>query len=70
VLGPVFFAGVIFARLFRQSVQPDVAFGSNVAGAVVGGLSESLSLLVGFRFLLLVAMGFYALSAWATAERD
>lgn len=70
VLGPMFFAGVIFAQLFRQSRHPDRSFGSNVAGAVVGGLSESLSLLLGFRLLVLVAMSFYALSAWPPAGRD
>ena len=63
-LGPVFFAGVIFARSFEMSANPDMAFGSNIAGAVVGGLSESVSMLVGFRHLLLLAVLFYLLSAW------
>ena len=40
-----------------------MAFGSNIAGAVVGGLSESISMLVGFRYLLLLAVAFYLLSA-------
>src|SRR5208337_1383404 len=39
-LGPMFFAGVIFAKTFRDSPDPDMAFGSNIAGAVLGGLSE------------------------------
>ncbi|HEV2356546.1 MAG TPA: hypothetical protein VGZ23_02910 [bacterium] len=69
VLGPMFFAGVIFARLFRQSRHPDLSLGSNVAGAVVGGLAESFSLLLGFRLLVLVAMSFYALSAWRSGGR-
>ena len=60
---PVFFAGVIFATAFRSSRQPDVDFGSNIAGIVVGGLSEYLSLIIGFNHLLWVAIGFYALSA-------
>src|SRR5205085_1248430 len=47
-LGPVFFAGVIFARSFRDEINPDQAFGSNIAGSVVGGLSESFSTLLGF----------------------
>jgi hypothetical protein len=62
-LGPVFFAGVIFARSFEMSPNPDMAFGSNIAGAVVGGLSEAVSMLVGFRYLLLLAVAFYVLSA-------
>lgn len=62
VFVPVFFAGVIFATIFRESQQPDVDFGSNVAGIIVGGLSEHLSLVVGFNQLLLLAIVFYLLS--------
>ena len=60
---PVFFAGVIFATVFRDSKQPDVDFGSNVAGIILGGLSEHLSLVLGFSHLLLVAVAYYLLSA-------
>jgi hypothetical protein len=64
-LGPMFFAGVVFALSFRSAEDPDRAFGSNIAGSVVGGLSESLSMLLGFRYLLLVAVAFYLASlAW------
>jgi SAM-dependent methyltransferase len=60
---PVFFAGVIFAALFRDSRQPDVDFGSNIAGIILGGVSEHLSLVVGFNYLLLLAVAYYLLSA-------
>jgi spermidine synthase len=60
---PVFFAGVIFATAFRQSRQPDVDFGSNIGGIILGGLSEYLSLVLGFNHLLWVAIGYYVLSA-------
>jgi hypothetical protein len=60
----MFFAGVIFAQSFRDSVEPDIAFGSNIAGSVVGGLSEPFSMLLGFQHLLLLAVAFYLLSAW------
>lgn len=68
-LGPMFFAGVIFARSFRDAVNPDLAFGSNIAGSVVGGLAESFSTLLGFRYLLLLAVAFYLLSAWSPRLR-
>jgi SAM-dependent methyltransferase len=68
-LGPMFFAGVIFARSFRDSGDPDMAFASNIAGSVVGGLSETFSMLLGFRYLLLLAIAFYLLSAMMTAVR-
>jgi hypothetical protein len=60
---PVFFAGVIFATVFRSSRQPEIDFGSNIAGIILGGLSEYLSLVVGFNHLLWIAIGYYALSA-------
>ncbi|MEA2733834.1 MAG: hypothetical protein QOE14_285, partial [Humisphaera sp.] len=70
VFVPVFFAGVIFATAFRESKNPDVDFGSNVAGIILGGLSEQLSLILGFRFLLLVAIGYYVLSALLRPRRS
>lgn len=60
---PVFFAGIIFASAFRDRARPDLALGANVAGVVVGGLSENLSLALGFNNLIWVAVGFYVLSA-------
>ncbi|MGD0761898.1 MAG: hypothetical protein ABR929_01670 [Roseiarcus sp.] len=68
-LGPMFFAGVIFARSFRDEADPDQAFGSNIAGSVIGGLSESFSTLLGFQHLLLLAICFYVLSVWAPSIR-
>jgi hypothetical protein len=59
---PVFFAGVIFATVFRSSARPDVDFGSNIAGIILGGLSENFSLILGFNHLLWIAMGYYLLS--------
>jgi hypothetical protein len=59
---PVFFAGVIFAAVFAESRQPDVDFGWNIAGIILGGLSEQLSLVLGFNSLVLVALAYYVLS--------
>lgn len=59
---PIFFAGVIFATAFRDSRQPDVDFGSNIGGVILGGLSESFSLMVGFNHLMFIAIAFYLLS--------
>jgi hypothetical protein len=68
-LGPMFFAGVIFALSFRDAADPDQAFGSNIAGSVLGGLSESFSTVLGFRYLLIIAIGFYFLSIWTPTLR-
>jgi SAM-dependent methyltransferase len=63
VFAPILFAGVIFAVSFRRSTEPDRAFGANIAGAMVGGLAEYTSMALGFQYLVVVAMAFYALSA-------
>ncbi len=60
---PIAFAGVIFATTFARSSRPDRVFGANVAGALLGGLAENASVVLGFQYLLCVAAGFYLLSA-------
>jgi hypothetical protein len=59
---PVACAGVIFSASFARAKRPNRMFGANVAGALVGGLAENASMLLGFRHLILVAVGFYMLS--------
>jgi spermidine synthase len=60
---PVAFAGIIFSASFARSQRPNQMFGANVAGALIGGLAENASMLLGFRYLMLVAIGFYLLSS-------
>ncbi len=69
VFAPVFFAGIIFALAFRDSQRPDIDLGSNIAGIILGGLSENLSLATGFNSLLVVAILFYLLSALLGSRR-
>jgi hypothetical protein len=64
VFSPVFCAGVIFARTIARASKPDQALAWNIAGAVFGGLTETLSLLIGFKWLMAVAALIYAAS-WA-----
>ncbi len=56
---PVFFAGLIFANLYRQSTVPSVAFGYNLFGAMVGGLLEYSSLAFGINNLNLICAAAY-----------
>ena len=69
VFTPILFAGVIFAVSFGQSTEPDRDFGANTAGAMLGGLAENSSMLLGFQHLMLVAVVFYALSAILARRR-
>jgi len=63
VFAPVMFAGVIFAASFKRTAEPDRAFGFNIAGAMMGGLAENSSMLLGFQYVVVVAILFYTLSA-------
>jgi len=62
---PIFFAALIFARSFKETTIPEMAFAANLLGAVVGGLTEYSSLIIGFRFQLIIALFLYALSYFA-----
>lgn len=59
---PILFAGVIFAVSFSGVAEADRAFGFNIAGAMFGGLAEYSSMVLGFRYLLFVAVALYAAS--------
>jgi hypothetical protein len=56
---PVFFAGLVFIRSFAAAGFDSQALGSNLFGALVGGLLELLSGWTGIRSLLLVAALLY-----------
>ena len=56
---PIFFAGVIFTECFRRVSGRSEAFGSNMLGAVAGGLAQNLSFVFGMKALLLVAVFIY-----------
>lgn len=63
VFAPILFAAVIFASVFKRTTDPDRALGINIAGAIVGGLGEYSSMLLGFQYVAMIAILFYALSA-------
>jgi hypothetical protein len=65
---PLFFAGIIFATSLRDLTTVEVAFGSNLLGAVVGGMLEYSSLMFGIRALYLIAALAYVLS-WLGLRR-
>lgn len=60
---PVFFAGIIFAETFRRCTDRSACFGSNIIGAVAGGLAQNLSFIIGMKALLLLTAVFYMLAA-------
>jgi spermidine synthase len=70
VFAPILFAGIIFAASFKRTAYPDRAFGINIAGAMVGGLAEYSSMLLGFQYVVLVAILFYLLSAIGLRSKE
>jgi len=65
---PVFLANLVFTYSFRDTRTADMAFASNLLGAMAGGAMEYVALLTGYRFLLVIVAGLYAL-AWLFANR-
>ena len=65
---PVFIANLVFAGRFRDTADPTTAFGANLLGAMLGGVLEYLSLITGYRGLLVIAGLLYAL-AWIFGAR-
>jgi spermidine synthase len=59
---PIFLANLIFADRFRQAGASTVAFGTNLLGAMVGGVLEYSALIVGYRSLLILAGILYGLA--------
>jgi len=60
---PVFFAGIIFVSSFARAGFRGSALGSNLFGALVGGLLESASLWFGLKSLAIIAALLYVGSA-------
>ncbi len=65
---PVFFANLVFSYSFRDTRTADMAFASNLLGAMVGGALEYLALITGYRSLLIVVAVLYGV-AWLSATR-
>jgi hypothetical protein len=59
---PIFLANLVFAQRFKDTGASTVAFGANLLGAMVGGMLEYLSLLWGYRSLLVLVALLYGLA--------
>lgn len=57
---PVFVANLVFAERFRDVGASTIAFGTNLLGAIVGGVLEYAALVTGYRALLVVVALLYA----------
>jgi SAM-dependent methyltransferase len=65
---PVFFANLVFTRSFADTLTADMAFASNLLGAMFGGILEWSALVIGYQGLLPVVAVCY-LTAYLLASR-
>jgi hypothetical protein len=65
---PIFLANLVFAQRFADVANSGTAFAVNLLGAMAGGALEYLSLVTGYRVLLIVIAVLYGL-AFATGLR-
>jgi SAM-dependent methyltransferase len=57
---PVYLANLIFSQKFKDAESIAPAFAANLLGAIVGGILEWLSLITGYRALLILVAVLYA----------
>ena len=57
--GPVIFSGLMFSYYFKKVPVLSKAMGSNLLGVVFGGFGEYLSMLVGNRAIVVIALVCY-----------
>jgi hypothetical protein len=54
MFSPILCAGLLFGSAIKGSTSLPRDYGTNLLGAMAGGVGEYLSLITGFRWLLLV----------------
>ena len=69
VAAPIFFAGVIFSSELRTREDVTAALGCNLCGAMMGGLLENVSMVVGLKAVVLLALVIYLGSFQAALRR-
>ena len=69
VFSPVLCAGLIFSSSYKRSESTAQDFGTNLLGAMVGGVGEYISLLAGYRFLLVLVAACYLIAVGAISYR-
>src|SRR5262249_47255484 len=65
---PIFLANLVFTQRFRDVADSTAGFAANLLGAMVGGVIEYVSLITGYRALLIVVAVLYGL-AFLTGRR-
>lgn len=64
---PFAFAGLVFSTAYSKVTEPDKALGINILGALLGGCLEYVSVIIGTKDLVLLAIALYVISLIAMA---
>jgi hypothetical protein len=67
---PVFLANLVFVQRFAGVAAVGTAFAANLLGAMAGGTLEYVSLITGYRFLLIMTGVLYGLAFITGRSRD
>lgn len=59
---PIYFANLVFSQRFADVASSTTAFAANLLGAIIGGTLEYVSLVTGYRALLLIVAALYAVA--------
>ena len=70
MFSPILCAGLLFGSAIKHSTSLARDYGTNLLGAMVGGVAEYLSLATGFRFLLVVVALFYVAAVLTRRTRS
>lgn len=69
---PIFCAGLLFGSAIKRSLSLPRDYGTNLLGAMAGGVAEYLALITGYNVLLLVVaacyLGAIMMARWGDAE--
>ena len=65
MFSPILCAGLLFGSAIKDSTSVARDYGTNLLGAMAGGVAEYLSLVTGFRALLFVIAGCYVVAVFA-----
>jgi hypothetical protein len=65
MFSPILCAGLLFGSAIKDSTSVARDYGTNLLGAMAGGVAEYLSLVTGFRALLFVIAGCYIVAVFA-----
>ena len=67
---PILFANLIFAERFRSVGSSTTAFGINLFGAILGGVLEYSSVVIGYRGLIVVVAALYTAASLFRPGQD